>query len=204
MDRNNLYNHVLRRKYKFHTHTNSHVTSPNNIVTYDYNNSNKDNSYNYVCSLGTLCQTGMLLKSLNLKLASYPFDWIFSNPNMIIDCIENKFEKFLDKSHYLSIDAIKNGRCTHLIYGKNMFNHHNPLINEDEYQYFIRCVKRFNELIEKKEKKLFIIIHVNQETTNIEEIKQLMIDFNNKFILYTSNYDILVIYHISLQKRTVS
>ena len=32
---------------------------------------------NYVCLLGTLCHSASILKRNNLKLCSYPFDWIF-------------------------------------------------------------------------------------------------------------------------------
>jgi hypothetical protein len=44
---------------------------------------------NYICSLGTLCHSASLIKQMNMKKCSSPFDWIFSNPNMIIDCIDN-------------------------------------------------------------------------------------------------------------------
>jgi hypothetical protein len=40
----------------------------------------------------------MLLKQNKLKLCSYPFDWIFSNCNNIIHCLEDDFNVFLDKS----------------------------------------------------------------------------------------------------------
>ncbi len=50
----------------------------------------------YVCSLGSLCHTASYLKNNKLKLESYPFDWIMSNYNDIIHCIENKFSIFLD------------------------------------------------------------------------------------------------------------
>ena len=66
--------------------------------------------FKYVCSLGTLCHSSYFLKQSNLKMASYPFDWIFSNIDMIIDCIENNFDKFLDKKYYKNH---KNGRCAH-------------------------------------------------------------------------------------------
>ena len=52
----------------------------------------------YVCSLGSLCHSAQILKNNNLKRCSYPFDWIFSSPNMVIDCISDDFKKFLDKS----------------------------------------------------------------------------------------------------------
>ena len=52
----------------------------------------------YVCSLGNRCHTAYLLKKCNLKKTSYPFDWIFSDLYMILHCIEDNFNKFLNKS----------------------------------------------------------------------------------------------------------
>jgi hypothetical protein len=76
-----------------------------------------------------------------------------------------------------------------------MFNHHNLLNNINDYNYYVRCVDRFKKLLQKKEHKLFIMIFVNMN--NIDEyIKNKIIDFNNKFSKYTSNYTLLVIFHI--------
>jgi hypothetical protein len=82
-----------------------------------------------------------------------------------------------------------------------MFNHHNPLINIDHYNYFVRCVDRFKNLLKKQEHKLFIMIFVN--TNNIENntIKEI-VDFNNKFLKYTSNYTLLVILHIPNKEKS--
>ena len=76
-----------------------------------------------------------------------------------------------------------------------MFNHHNPLINIDHYNYYVRCVDRFKNLASKQEHKLFIMIFVNMNNVD-ENIKNKMIEFNNKFSKYTSNYTLLVIFHI--------
>jgi len=38
---------------------------------------------NYVCSFGNVCHTGILLQRHNIKLCSYPFDWIVSDLNII-------------------------------------------------------------------------------------------------------------------------
>ena len=152
---------------------------------------------NYTCSLGSLCHSSQMLKRNNLKLCSYPFDWIFSNYDNIIHCIENNFNIFLDKSYYINLKKLQ---CGHSKYDKHMFNHHNPLINIDHYNYYVRCVDRFKNLLQKKEHKLFIMMFVN--INNIDEnIKNKIIDFNNKFSKYTSNYTLLVIFHIKNKKQ---
>ena len=49
---------------------------------------------NYACSLGGMCHSAQILKRNKYKLCSYPFDWIFSNCNNIIHCIEDDFKIF--------------------------------------------------------------------------------------------------------------
>ena len=150
---------------------------------------------NYTCSLGCMCHSSQILKRNNLKLCSYPFDWIFSNCDNIIHCIEDNFNIFLDKSYYQDIHSKwNNNQCGHKYYNVNMFNHHDPR-NEKDYNYYVRCVDRFKNLLQKQQHKLFIMIFVNMN--NIDEyIKNKIIDFNNKFSKYTSNYTLLVIFHI--------
>jgi hypothetical protein len=77
-----------------------------------------------------------------------------------------------------------------------MFNHHNPLINIGHYNYYVRCVDRFKNLLQKQQHKLFIMTFVNMNNID-ENIKNNIIDFNNKFSKYTSNYTLLVIFNIS-------
>ena len=119
------------------------------------------NKIYHVCSLGNYCHSAYLLKRLKLKVCSYPFDWIFTNVHIIKHIIEDNYNIFLDKSYYKSIDY---NRCSHLYYKESMFRHHNPL-NINEYNYFIRCVNRFNELLKFPSHKLFISMYVNKTKT---------------------------------------
>jgi hypothetical protein len=43
---------------------------------------------NYTSSLGSCCHSSEILKRINVKLCSYPFDWINTNCDNIIHCIE--------------------------------------------------------------------------------------------------------------------
>ncbi len=144
---------------------------------------------NYTSSLGSLCHSSQILKRNNLKLCSYPFDWIFSNFDNIIHCIEDNFNIFLDKSYYINVSE---SQCGHSKYHKKMFNHRNPLNNINDYNYYVRCVDRFKILLQKQEHKLFIMICVNID----EDTKIKMIEFNNTFSQYTYNYTLLIIFHI--------
>ena len=115
---------------------------------------------NYICSLGTVCHPASWAKRMNLKKCSYPFDWIFSDINMVIDCINDDFKKFLDRNNHIPSlkpkHKEKKNKSGHKIYGGSMFNHHNILDDED-YNYFTRCVQRFRTLINKDGNKLFMI-----------------------------------------------
>jgi len=149
---------------------------------------------NYVCSLGPFCHTAGIFKRTNLKLDSYPFDWIFSNCDTILNCLEDNFKTFLDKSYYISATP---SRCGHRIYIPNdtMWRHHNPLLNEEHYNYYRRCIIRFRILLQKKEHKLFSMLFVNMNEMDETE-KDRIVGFNNAFSTYTENYTLLVIFHI--------
>ena len=146
----------------------------------------------HVCSLGYWCHTASLIKKHGLKLESYPFDWIFISYKNMIHCIEDNFKTFLDKSNY---NSISNTKCGHNIYHPETFNHHNPLTNENDYNYYLRCVNRFNTLLKRDEHKLFILGHFNMNQID-ENVKTDMIEFNNKLSKLTNNYTLLIIFHL--------
>jgi hypothetical protein len=146
----------------------------------------------HTCSLGHFCHSSQILKQNNLKNYSYPFDWVFSNCENIIHCLKDDFNIFLDKSYYIRIDYSK---CGHSHYNDKMWWHHNPLDNENDYNYYVRCVKRFKQLLKCEDRKLFIMMFVNLD--NIEEtLKQQIIEFNEDFSKHTKNYTLLVICNI--------
>ena len=146
----------------------------------------------YTCSLGPLTHSTQILKQNNLKKCSYPFDWIYSDHDIIIDCLDDDFKIFLDKNYYISIS---DKECGHSYYHPQMFNHHNPLTDTNDYNYYVRCVNRFKQLLGYEEHKLFIITLLNMH--NFEyHLKYNLISLNNEFSKYTKNYTLLVIFHI--------
>ena len=65
------------------------------------------------------------------------------------------------------------------------------------YQYVIRCVDRFKQLLQYPEHKLFIIM-----VSDIDKnAKNNIIEFNKQFSLYTKNYTLLVINHHIVNKN---
>jgi hypothetical protein len=149
----------------------------------------------YVIPLGIQCFSAYFLKENNLKLTSYPFDWILSNPNIILDMLNDNFEKFLNKDYYIykNINDEKNKHSLYLpdLY---MFNHKNP-IKYENHLYFQRCIQRFYNVINKPEKKLFIMTILSNEIKNeLDNIHKLKKKLDSIII----NYDIICIF----QKKT--
>jgi len=146
---------------------------------------------NYIIPLGSNCYIASYLKRNNIKLVSYPFDWIFSYPNDIYDIINTDFEYFLNKEYYVNKNDTINYN-SHKKYCPNlrMFNHHNPYKDSDN-EYFKRCVSRFNDVIKKEESKLFIMFfsenNLNNEIRNIIKLNEL---FDTKMY----NYELLCIF----------
>lgn len=153
--------------------------------------------YNQVCSFGPFCHTGNLLQRLKLKIVSFPFDWLCTTPLIIADCIENKFQLFLDKTHYIKNET--EGHHVHKYYAdqynfnKAFFPHSNPL-EDSTYEYLERCVGRFEILLKCPDKKLFIVSYMVTYTETVDpdflaHIQRL----NEALSRNTTNYDILCI-----------
>jgi hypothetical protein len=157
----------------------------------------------YVCSLGPRCHSASILKRLKLKKASFPFDWIFSNLEMVFHCIENNFNIFLNPKYY-SIREPHSRNQQHSYYKENegdkIFNHHNPLYKKD-YNYFCRCVERFKLLLKQPELKLFVITYLNFWKID-EEFKQNIIEELTNLKKYTNNYGCLcIIQYVAKNKK---
>jgi hypothetical protein len=57
-------------------------------------------------SIGPFCRTAIILKALNKRNCSYPFDYIFSSIKMVNHCIENEFKFLLEKSYIYKINLM--------------------------------------------------------------------------------------------------
>ena len=127
-------------------------------------------------SIGPFCRTAIILKALNKRNCSYPFDYIFSSIKMVNHCIENEFKFLLDKSY---ISTINEEQSSHSLYDsylfdiynkqyrKVVFNHHN-LLNDENYNKFkIRCQKFLN-MINNKNNKVCLIYTIKTDEINIQ------------------------------------
>lgn len=117
----------------------------------------------HLVSLGSFCLPGLIFRENGLKRYSLPFDWIFSTPRMVRDCLTDDFTAFLDRRHYRSITHEWNGpAAVHELYRERyglpaVFAHRDPT-TEADYLYFTRCVTRFRQLMRSEDAKLFLII----------------------------------------------
>tara|TARA_B100000780_G_C21124849_1_gene456105 strand:- start:4661 stop:5230 length:570 start_codon:yes stop_codon:yes gene_type:complete len=131
---------------------------------------------------------------MEMKKCSFPFDWVFSNHDMIIDCIDNDFKIFLDRNLHIPHE-IHESLSGHKVYGGHIFNHH-CILDNDAYNYFVRCVNRFRILTKKKENKLFIVSFVNRREQISKELLSNIIKLYNKLATITTNFNLLIVYHI--------
>lgn len=148
-------------------------------------------------SIGPYCNTADILKQHNLRLKSYPFDYIFSSLSMITHCINDRFNVFLDKQYYSNGTTESSTRHSfycdyldteilyrhHMKYGYdssykvssgNVFNHHN-LLNESIYEKFQRRCARLLDLIDNHKKVVFV--YYNCYTKEFDDL----LEFHNTF-----------------------
>lgn len=117
----------------------------------------------HLVSLGSFCLPGLIFRDNGLRRYSLPFDWIFSTPQMVRDCLADDFATFLDRDHYRSIsqDRTEPG-AEHELYRErydlpSLFAHRDPT-READYLYFTRCVTRFRQILRGEDTKLFLLI----------------------------------------------
>lgn len=117
----------------------------------------------HLVSLGSFCLPGLIFRDNGLRRYSLPFDWIFSTPQMVRDCLADDFATFLDRNHYRSISQHRTEPgAEHELYRERydlpaLFAHRDPTLDAD-YLYFTRCVTRFRQILRGEDAKLFLLI----------------------------------------------
>ncbi len=140
-------------------------------------------SIRHVCSLGSFCHTASHLQQYHMRNCAYPFDWTLSSPRMVMDCLRDDFQTFLDPTQHVTVEpGISSNHLTYgtMVWGKNfdgIFNQHLTFAHKDvttaaDYAYYERCVERFRALLQSSEPKLFILIAQDMEY-DLQEIHEL-------------------------------
>jgi predicted phosphohydrolase len=158
-----------------------------------------------IISLGSNCYIASYLKENKIKLASYPFDWIFSYPLDICHMINDNFNEFLNKENYLIKDEVITYNY-HKMYipDLRMFNHHNPFKNDD-HEYFKRCINRLMDVLKnpvQSEIPLVFVMaffenEIKNELDNIFKLNKLLETFR-------TNYKIVCFFHMTRKYQNVS
>jgi hypothetical protein len=109
-----------------------------------------------------------------MRQEAYPFDWTLSSPQMVMDCLRDDFQTFLDPAQHVTVDP--GISSNHLIYGSMVWGKnfdgivnqhltfaHRDVTTPEHYAYYQRCVERFRSLLRSPEPKLFILIAQDTE-----------------------------------------
>lgn len=132
-------------------------------------------------SFGFRCSSAGILKKLQLKQESYPFDWLISRLPVIVDCLNNDFSEFLKVDNYLKrhtntyeMTYSNNGficdeyilfnkyyQPDHLLNEENTYKYclamnHRDITQDNDYEYFDRCISRFRALIQSTDPKKYL------------------------------------------------
>lgn len=161
-------------------------------------------------SLGTLCHPARMLQRIHVKNVSYPFDWMFTDENVVIDILNDDFNKFMDKSYYGDVkNKFSERTCGHSLYHEDFFFHKNPR-NEDDYLYYQRCINRFKGMLRDPGEKLFIMMYSPGSTKHPTDVYKLFNEeyhtetilnnlrlrgenLNNTLMKFTNNYKLLIV-----------
>ena len=126
----------------------------------------------HLVSLGSFCLPSLIFRNNGLRRYSLPFDWIFSTPQMVRDCMADDFAVFLNQGHYRSIgEPRRDPGADHQLYRERyglpgLFARRDPT-QEADYLYLIRCVTRFRQLLRSEDSKLFLVIgRANHDLAN--------------------------------------
>ena len=114
---------------------------------------------NHLVALGNFCLPSIICQDNGLRRYSLPFDWIFSTPQMVQECLADDFKVFLDRRHYRSTGE---SSAEHELYREKyglagMFAHKDPT-READYLYYVRGVSRLRQILSSSDPKLFWVI----------------------------------------------
>jgi hypothetical protein len=145
------------------------------------------------CSLGNYCITSFLLKDNNLKTKSYPFDWMCTTIDNLIHIFSDNFKNFLDNKNYIRMDEKQTKNKYYFTNTKELWGnnppyiisdhmHHN-LLDDNDYNYLLRCIERFNNLKSYKEIRFIMIqpLYLNNKSVDNNKYIQMYNLLTDKF-----------------------
>jgi len=137
----------------------------------------------HVVGIGWSCLTASVLRRWKMRTFSAPFDWTFSNAEIVRHALTDDFAAFLDRSQYTDYPPIKPSlgpRTQHRLYGSMLdpkwapvFNHHDPLRSDADYETYLRHVDHFRTAIHGPHNTLLVHVASNEPGTR-HSIEKLM------------------------------
>ena len=122
-------------------------------------------------SLGSGCMSAQILDEIGLRKQSLPFDWLWNldgGLELVANIINDDFidygnrEKLVRGWHY----RWNNQVLIHSSYPEIAHIHSDPLANNEDFLTLLRRVKRFKELLNGKDKIVFIYFRSFSETNH--------------------------------------
>lgn len=110
----------------------------------------------HVLSLGSRCLVSRVLRDLELRRYTGPFDWVYSSIDMVQQCLQDKFAAFLEPTN-----MVPSGKSWgHKVFGPMLgrgvvFPHHQP--KTEDRVLFQRAAKRFQEVVRSADRKLLVL-----------------------------------------------
>ena len=147
-----------------------------------------NNKNGFVISIGEFCLISSVLQNTDMKKNSFPFDWLFSNPKFVKECMKTNFEPLLDmiirqeKDYYIHYNDVE---------FKQVGMPHKDKTDIETLQYYKRTIDRFYKASRSHDKKIFL--HVNgvpKNSTNFNYLNDISMVLNDLGII---NYKIITI-----------
>lgn len=139
--------------------------------------------YEHVISLGYFCGPSSELEKIGLRDASYPFDWLISDMEGIMDCIKNDFKGFLkedtlyqyksNKGYYKNTEY--NFHFYHDFSNKNKLKDQLPSVEEkysrriERFKENTKCTTLFVRYVENQNEMNFILNNYNDVISQLRE-----------------------------------
>ena len=109
-----------------------------------------------------------------------PFDWAFSSPVMVCDCLADDFKALLDPREYVAMGR-RGAGVGHRRYAllrlpgrwqRFTFLHHDPLRKRQDHDYLKRSVERFRRAARAPGRKIFIVTCLVDRVGSLEDVRR--------------------------------
>ena len=154
--------------------------------------------FDHVISLGTVCYPAWVIKNAGQKKASYPFDWIFATPAMVLDILRDDFVKFLDPTFHVATspeerptphDHVAGHNYYHDRFGVKFVFSHRDVTQPEHLAYYRRGVDRFRALLDTEDRKRLVMVCPGDRLASAAEFSALAREIDDR----SRNAEVLVI-----------